>query len=186
MREPYSSINFIEWVRLLRQVDDDTTRTWTHGTARDKQILDRHVRYTKRVTAVYWAVCTWTAILMSLSALLRPYIEDESIAASSPLIFRSWLPFNIGGLNYYAAYFIQLYIMWLCCLIIPGWNSLMVNMMEYAIVELEQLNWTLCEPNVPHFAAEDINLEQCATLSTNHRKYTALVECVEKNIRVIK
>lgn len=176
---------FIEWLRLFRQVHDDTTRTWNHGAARDKEILDRHHQYTKRFTTVFWTISLSTATLMSIMALIRPYIEDESIAESAPLIFRSWFPFDINGLKYYVAYFFQLYIMGLCCLIIPGWNSLMVTMMVYAIVELEQLNWKLCEPNVPYFASGDINRGQ-AIASTNKKNYETLVECVEKNIRVIK
>lgn len=179
---------FIEWLRLLRQVDDDITHTRNHGTAREKEILDRHLRYAKFVTVVYWGVCTTTAILMSVTAPIRPYIQDDAIAQSAPLIFRSWFPFSISGPEYYAAYFIQLYIMALCCLIIPGWNSLMVTMMVYVIIELEQINWKLCEPQVPHFASENTYREPkiVFTVSTNKKQYATLVECAEKNIRVIK
>lgn len=59
----------------------------------------------------------------------------------------------------------------------------------YAIVELEQLNWKLCEPQVPIFALNDMNDEPTMviiTVSTDQQKYAALIECIEKNIRVIK
>lgn len=59
----------------------------------------------------------------------------------------------------------------------------------YAIVELEQLNWKLCEPQVPFFALNDMNDEPpmvIITVSTDQQKYATLIECIEKDIRVIK
>ena len=152
---------------------------WKTGSRVEKQILDRHVRYSIILTLGFWVCALVTANLMNFTSFIRsffyepsfmidektvsywicllniiekytirPFYQGRNETSIPPLILRSWFPVEDYWQHFYKLYFVQFYVMWVGMIIVPCWHSLMVALMLYAIVKLEQLNYKLKNPKV--------------------------------------
>lgn len=75
--------------------------------------------------------------------IIYTFQASNGTISEPPMILRSWFPFNDYWEHFYTIYCVQFVVMWIGMIIVPSWNSLMVALMSYAIVALEQLNHRL-------------------------------------------
>jgi gustatory receptor len=81
------------------------------------------------------------------SAVKRFFGQAEDDTEATPLIVRSWFPFEENQSNFWLSYFIQYFAMNIGMLIVPCWHSFIVSIMVYVIMKLKILNQHLSEIN---------------------------------------
>lgn len=83
----------IEWTDAVKQVDTDTTAMWNSGSITDKAILDKHVKYSIRLTIGFWVLTVLTGNLMCINSLAQSFLTKPVL--DTVVIFKFQYEFSL-------------------------------------------------------------------------------------------